>query len=80
MATIDVLRDNLIDKLLTISNKEYLSALNDLVDKSTSGNELVQLTEAQISMLKLSDKDIESGNLISHEQLNKNDLKWLNEM
>jgi hypothetical protein len=80
MATVDTLRDNLIDKLLTISNKEYLSALNELVEKSTSNNELVQLTEAQISMLKLSDKDIESGNLISHEQLNKNDLKWLNEM
>jgi len=80
MATIDVLRDSLIDKLLTISNKEYLSALNELVERSISNDSPVHLTEAQISMLKLSDKDIESGNLISHEQLNQNDLKWLNEM
>ncbi|MDO3640769.1 hypothetical protein [Mucilaginibacter sp. L3T2-6] len=80
MATIDTIRDRLIDKLLTISNKEYLNALNELVEKSVSGDKLVQLTDAQIEMLKLSDKDIESGNLISHEDLNKNDLKWLNEL
>lgn len=79
MATVDTLRDNLIDKLLTISNKEYLSALNELVEKSTSNNELVQLTEAQISMLKLSDTDIAMGRLISQEQLDKDDLAWIEE-
>jgi hypothetical protein len=79
MATVDTLRDNLIDKLLTISNKEYLSALNELVEKSTSNNELVQLTEVQISMLKLSDTDIVMGRLISQEQLDKDDLAWLEE-
>jgi hypothetical protein len=37
-------------------------------------NNTIKLTEAQIEMLKLSDNDIESGNLISHEQLNEMDL------
>lgn len=78
MATADTLRDNLIDKLLSISNKDYLIALNRLVDKSDMANKPVELSEQQIAMLKLSDKDIEEGKLISQEQLDKNDLKWLN--
>lgn len=77
MATVDTLRNDLIDKLLSISNKEYLAALNQLVDRSGLSDEPVPLSESQIAMLKLSDRDIESGNLISHEQLNKNDLEWL---
>jgi len=58
MATIDTLRDNLIDKLLAISSKEYLIALNQLVERSDIANEPVKLTEQQIALLKLSDKDI----------------------
>ena len=77
MATVDTLRDNIIDKLLTISNKEYLSALNQLVESSSVGKGLVNLTAEQISMLKLSDQDIEAGRLISQDQLDKNDLEWL---
>ncbi|MBS1532826.1 MAG: hypothetical protein JSU01_21160 [Bacteroidetes bacterium] len=77
MATVDTLRNNLIDKLLTISNKNYLQALNQLVESSGIENEPVKLTEEQILMLQLSDKDIQAGKLISQEQLDKNDLEWL---
>jgi hypothetical protein len=77
MATADTLRNNLIDKLLTISNKEYLLALNQLVEKSNINNDAVELSEEQIVMLQLSDKDIEMGRLISQEQLDKDDLAWL---
>jgi len=77
MATVDTLRNNLIDKLLAISNKEYLLALNHLVENSTINNEAVKLTEEQVLMLELSDKDIEAGRIISQEQLDKNDLEWL---
>ncbi len=79
MATVDVLRDNIIDKLLTISNKEYLSALNQLVESSSVEKGFVNLSAEQISMLKLSDQDIENGRLISQDQLDKNDLEWLKE-
>jgi hypothetical protein len=77
MATVDTLRNNLIDKLLTISNKEYLLALNQLVEKSAVNNNTVILTEEHILMLKMSDNDIEAGRLISQEQLDKNDMEWL---
>jgi len=77
MATVDTLRNNLIDKLLTISNKEYLLALNRLVETSTIDNEPVKLTDEQILMLQLSDNDIKTGKIISQETLDKNDLEWL---
>jgi len=77
MATVDSLRNNLIDKLLTISNKDYLQALNQLVENSSVEHTAVKLTDEQILMLQLSDKDIAAGKLISHEQLDKHDLEWL---
>ncbi len=73
-------RNNIIDKLLTINNKDYLFALYKLVNKSSADNDSMKLTKEQILMLHLSDEDIESGNLISHDQLVKDDLKWLKEM
>jgi hypothetical protein len=80
MAAIDNLRNDIIDKLLTISNKDYLSAIYQLIDKSTVDNDVVNLSQEQILMLKLSDKDIQSGNLISQDELDKQDIAWLKEL
>lgn len=77
MATVDTLRNKLIDKLLTISNKDYLLALNRLVETSTIGNDPVNLTDEQVLMLQLSDVDIKTGKIISQEDLDKKDLEWL---
>ena len=76
----DSLRSNIIDKLLTISNTDYLSALYQLVDKSSVDKDVVKLSEEQVLMLKLSDNDIKRGKLISQSQLDKDDLKWLKEI
>jgi len=77
MSTTDILRNDIIDKLLTISNKDYLSALYQLVNSSSVGQDTVQLTEEQVLILQLSDNDIKYGKLISHDQLDKDDLLWL---
>lgn len=77
MNTTDILRNNIIDKLLTITNKDYLSALYQLVNSSSVDNDIVKLTDEQILMLKLSDDDIVNGRLIDQKQLDKDDLKWL---
>jgi hypothetical protein len=77
MSTTDMLRNDIIDKLLTISNKNYLSALYQLVNSSSVDQDTVQLTEEQVLMLQLSDNDIKNGKLISHDQLDKDDLQWL---
>jgi hypothetical protein len=79
MRATDVLRNNIIDKLLTITNKDYLSALYQLVNTNSADGDTVTLTEEQILMLQLSDRDIKSGKLISQSQLDKDDLQWLKE-
>jgi len=80
MATIDYIRNGIINKLLTISNKNYLAALSQLVENSSTEKDTAMLTEEQILMLQLSDKDIKSGKLINQVQLDKSDLKWLKEL
>lgn len=80
MATIDHIRNGIINKLLTISNKNYLAALSQLVENSSVEKDKVKLTEEQLLMLQLSDKDIKSGRIITQAQLNKSDLKWLKEL
>lgn len=77
MATADNIRNSIIDKLLTISNKDYLTALYKLVEKSSVDKDSIKLSEEQILMLKLSDNDIKNGKLISEKQLDKEDLQWL---
>ncbi len=79
MSSSDILRNNIIDKLLTINNKDYLSALYQLVNSSSVSTDIVKLTDEQILMLQLSDQDIKSGKLIAYEQLDKDDLQWLSE-
>ena len=80
MATIDHIRNGIIEKLLTISNKNYLSALFQLVENSSTDNDTVKLTAEQTIMLQLSDHDIKSGKLIDQAKLDKTDLKWLKEL
>jgi hypothetical protein len=80
MAQVDNLRNGLIEKLLTISDVDYLKALNELVASSKLEKDKLELTEEQILMLKLSDKDIKNGRLISQNQLDKEDLLWLKEL
>ena len=77
VAQVDNLRNGLIEKLLTISNIDYLKALNELVSSSKLEKNKLDLTEEQVLMLKLSDKDIKHGRLISQNQLDKEDLLWL---
>jgi len=79
MSTTDLLRNNIIDKLLTISNEDYLSALYQLINTSSVGHDTVKLSEEQVIMLQLSDEDIKKGKLIEQDQLDKEDLQWLSE-
>jgi predicted DNA binding protein len=77
MITIDNLRNNIIDKLLTISNQEYLEAIYKIVENSSTDQSTVQLTDEQMLMLQLSDDDIENGRLINQTEVDQQDLKWL---
>ncbi|WP_323756509.1 hypothetical protein [Roseivirga sp.] len=80
MATVDKLRNGLIDKILTIQNKEVLEALDKLVSSSVPESQTVQLSEEQKKMLEMSEEDIKNGRLISQDEMNKRNLEWLNAM
>ncbi|WP_340107078.1 hypothetical protein [Rhodohalobacter sp. 8-1] len=80
MATVDKLRNGLIDKIISIKNKDFLEALDKLISSSSSESEIVDLTKEQKIMLEMSEEDIQSGNLISQEAMDKRNLEWLNEM
>lgn len=77
MNATDNIRNRIIDKLLTISNQDYLSALYHLIEKSDVNDDVVELSESQILMLNMSDEDIKNHRIISQEELDKNDLEWL---
>lgn len=79
MTAVDTLRNQIIGKLLTISDKSYLSAINTIV-KEQSVTDIVELSEEQKIMLQMSENDIENGRIILESELNKKDLKWLQEM
>lgn len=80
MATVDKIRNGLINKILSIKNKDLLKALDKLVSSSVSESEIVELTDEQKIMLEMSEKDIKSGKLISQEAMDKRNTEWLNEM
>jgi len=77
MSAADKIRNNIIDKLLTISDKEYLSALYQIVSTSAVNDDMVKLSEAQILMLNMSDDDINNDRVVSFDELDKTDLEWL---
>ncbi|MEX2410738.1 MAG: hypothetical protein WD607_05080, partial [Candidatus Paceibacterota bacterium] len=61
MATVDKIRNSLIDKILTIENKDFLEALDKLISSSGSDSDIMVLTNEQKEMLEMSENDIKNG-------------------
>lgn len=80
MATVDNLRNGLIDKILSIKNRDFLEALDKLISSSAAESDVVELTDEQKTMLEMSEQDIKNGKLISQEAMDKRNLEWLNAM
>lgn len=80
MATVDNIRNGLIDKILSIINKDFLVALDNLITSSSSDLGTIELTKAQKIMLEMSEEDIKNGRLISQDAMDKRNLEWLNAM
>ena len=79
MANTSEIRNRLIDRLMAISNSDYLKALEKMIDSSNIQETSITITEEQKIMLAMSDEDLEAGRLIDQEALNKEELGWLNE-
>ena len=70
----------MIDKILSIRNKDFLEALDKLITTSTAESEIVELTNEQKVLLEMSEQDVISGRLISQEAMDKRNMEWLNAM
>lgn len=77
MTATDNVRNSIIDKLLTITDKDYLAALYQLIHKSKMNEDKIQLSEEQLLMLNMSEDDILNGRLTSQDEVDKTDLEWL---
>ena len=80
MTAVDKLRNGLIDKILSIKNKDILEALDKLVSSISAESKIVELSTEQKLMLAMSEMDIKNGKLISQEAMDKRNLEWLNEL
>lgn len=78
MATVDKIRNGLIEKILSIRNKDFLQTLDNFITTNKSESDIVELTNDQKIMLEMSENDIKNGDLISQEEMNKRNLEWLN--
>ncbi|MDP3358765.1 MAG: hypothetical protein Q8S41_05395 [Lutibacter sp.] len=77
MTGIETIKNNLIDRILATRNEKLLQAISNIFE-STQTDEMVSLSSEQIEMLLMSEKDIETGNLISESELDESGSKWLN--
>lgn len=78
MATLENIRNGLIDKILSIQNKDYLESLDRIISNDSKKSSEKTLTPEQKIMLEMSEEDIINGRLISQEAIEKRNLEWLN--
>lgn len=77
MTKVDILRNEIIEKVLTISDTRYLNAIQLIVESKDSSEEILRLTSEQKEILDLSEQDIINGRVISHEELMRKERAWL---
>lgn len=80
MTSVEKIRNGLIDKILSIRNKDFLEALDKLITTSAAESEIVELTNEQKALLEMSEQDVKSGRLISQEAMDKRNMEWLDAM
>lgn len=63
----------LIQNILKINSEELFSKLESILKTQKE----YSFSDEQTEMLKMSEKDIEYGNLVSEDELKKIDSEWL---
>jgi len=66
------------DIISWITKLEDKKLINKLHKEATSQNdEVIHLSPAQLEMIRMSEEDIKNGRIVSEEELEKRDAKWL---
>lgn len=79
MAEVDKIRNGLIDKILSVRNKELLIELDQLITSKNLDSALIEISEEQEIILQMSESDIKNGDTISQDEMIKRNLEWLKE-
>lgn len=66
----------IFDKLKSVEDESLLKKIMNLL-KTDDENNVYQLSEFELNMVKEGEEDIKFGRVISQEQLDKEDLEWL---
>jgi len=77
MTTVELKRA-MIHRITEINDVSFLKAVKTILDSKTD-NEVITLTAEQKQEIIASKKEIEQGLYISHDQLNIEVSRWLNE-
>lgn len=76
MTPLETIKNNLIDHIMATKNEKILHAIENLF-KSDKSEETCNLSSQEIEMLAMSEADILNGNLVSEQELDELDKKWL---
>jgi len=79
MSQVDILRNTIIDKILVIKDLSFLKALAQNL-KLQSTDSIVRFSESQKKLIHAGLKDLEKGNSKTQAQIDRVDLKWLEEL
>jgi hypothetical protein len=74
---VDQLRNSLLDKIISVTDKNLLEKINEIIGDVDIEETEMKVSDAQRQILTSSEKDIEDGNVISDEELNDEEDKWL---
>ncbi len=79
MATIDKIRNRLIDKLLSVRNEKFLLALEELISSGQIDNDKITFSKEQELMLQMSEEDLQKGRAMSQQEFRTKVNEWLKE-
>ena len=74
--TLEALQKKTLKKLASVVDRETLERINQIIDEST---QVYILSEPLQEKLKAANADLENGNFIDGDEMNKRVAKWLNE-
>jgi hypothetical protein len=80
MENVNHIKNQLVEKILSIQNIEFLKALNILItNNENTYQEKKLVSEVEKEILLKSEEDINTGRFISQDILFQKSLEWLNE-
>ena len=73
------LKYSLLDKLISVRDLSLLQRVNEIIGNVDINSSVIKVTDAQKQLLQASEEDIMDGRMITNEDLNAEEDKWLNE-